>query len=304
MDEFWNVVQAQQAAFARWQSSALGKSRGWLDTHVRHGEFEVMTQRVLRLTGAPRTAEQDLMIAVLDAGPGSVATMRSAAWLWSVPGFSPGALDVIRGRGQERREGATSRWPRRVPAHHVTMVRGIPVVTLARTIFELASMPLYVARFPRIIDTIDGKSPALLVALHEMLPEVAGRGKSGSTFMRETLAYRPADRVRLTGVERRFEHILTEAGIPVPRRQVDIGGHSWIGRVDYLDDDIAVIYEIDSAAHHASFLDRLHDERRDAEARAAGFREIVRITDEGVWYDPPAVRGAVLDARRRHRRAA
>ena len=183
----------------------------------------------------------------------------------------------------------------------MTVVRGIPVFTMARTIYELAGMSAWRPRLPRMIDTIDGRTPSLLIALHEMFPEVAVRGKPGIRFMRETLDVRPPDRVRLTGLERRFEHDLSTAGMPLPRRQVDLGGHSWIGRVDYYDDPIKVIYEIDSALHHRSHLDKLHDKQRDAEALAAGFNEVVRITEEDVWYDPSRVRQIVRDTRRKWR---
>ena len=181
----------------------------------------------------------------------------------------------------------------------MTVVRGIPVFTMARTIYELAGISAWRPRLPRMIDTIDGRTPSLLIALHEMFPEVAFRGKPGIPFMRATLDVRPPDRVRLTGLERRFEHVLASAGIPIPRRQVDLGGHSWIGRVDYYDDPIKVIYEIDSALHHKSHLDTLHDRRRDAEALAAGFNEVVRIDEEDVWYRPAEVLRVVLATRRK-----
>lgn len=303
MEEIWSLAERQHALFARWQSSAFGVGWRQLDTHLRAGTLELFTDRVLRLTGAPRTSQQELMGHILDAGPGSFATKRSSAWLWEVPGCTAGPLDVVRARGQGAREGASCRWPRHVAPAHLTTVQGIPTFSLARTIIELAGMPEYAPRIGRMIDTIDGRSPTLLVALHKILPEVATRGKPGIQLMRELLADRPPDRVRLTGIERRFEWCLTSRGLAVPRRQVDLGGHSWFGRVDYYDDHTRVIFEIDSALHHASRLDRLRDAERDAEAARAGFNEVVRITDEEVWYDPPLVRKKVRDARRTWRSA-
>ena len=304
MEAMWASVEAQHGTVARWQLAASGMTWREVDRLVRGGVLEVVTRRVLRARGAPRTAEQDLMIAVLDAGPGGAASRRSAAWLWGVPGFPPGTGDVVRDRSLTSRATSGSHWPLLLPSHHLTVVRGIPVTTLARTIFDLAAMPKYAWRIGAIIDSIDGKSPSLLVALHTLLPEMAKRGRTGTVALREALSTRPADRVRLTGLERRFEHILRSAGVSLPRRQVDLGGHSWIGRVDYFDDEIKVIYEIDSIAHHTSLTDRVHDDRRDAAAIEAGFAEVVRIPEEHVWYDPSLVLSAVRHARARHRRAA
>lgn len=303
MDDIWELAESQYALFARWQAATYGMTWRQLDTRLRRGDIELWSDRVLRLRGAPRSPEQDLMGAVLDAGPGAVVTKRSAAWLWRLPGCKPGPLDVVRGRGFRARDGASSRWPRSVPPDHITVVRGIPVFTMARTVYELAGIDRWRPRLPRMIDTVDGRDPSLLIALHEMFPQVAVRGKPGIGFMRETLAARPPDRIRLTGLERRFEHDLESAGIPIPRRQVNLGGHRWIGRFDYYDDPIKVIYEIDSAAHHRSHLDQLHDRQRDTEALASGFNEVVRIAEEDVWYDPPKVRRIVLATRRKWRSA-
>ena len=301
MDELWDLAERQHALFARWQASAAGVGWRKLDTRLRRGDLELWSDRVLRLRGAMRTAEQDLMGAVLDAGPGSVVTKAAGAWLWGVPGFTPGPRDVIRGRGQRPRAGASGRWPRHLPPGHVTEVRGIPVLTLARTVVELCGMREHAWKVGRIIDTIDGKDPSLLIALHTIFPEVATRGKPGIALLRDLLSDRPPDRIRLTGLERRFEWCLSSAGLVVPRRQVDIGGHRWIGRVDYIDADRPILWEIDSAAHHASLLDRLNDAKRDAEALAAGYLEVVRITDEEVWYDPPTVLRKVIETRRKWR---
>lgn len=304
MEAMWAMVEAQHGVVARWQTAVCGLTWREVDRLVRGSVLEVMTRRVLRARGAQRTLEQDLMISVLDAGPGGGSSRRSAAWLWGVPGFPPVPDDVVRERSLSSRATSGSHWPVLLPSNHLTVVRGIPVTTLARTMFDLAAMPQYAWRIGAIIDSIDGKSPSLLVALHALLPEMAKRGRNGTVAMREALSIRPPDRVKLTGLERRFEHILRSAGVAVPRRQVDLGGHSWIGRVDYYDDPIKVIYEIDSIAHHTSLTDRLHDARRDAAAIEAGFAEVVRIPEEHVWYDPPLVLSAVRRARSCHRLAA
>jgi very-short-patch-repair endonuclease len=303
-EAFWPIIEAQHAVFARWQAAAHGITKHHIAKLVQLGVLEILTRRVLRVRGCRPTPEQDLMAAVLEGGPGTMAWVPAAAWLWGIPGFTPGSSDVARMRSSSTRTTGADHWPRLLPEHHVTVVRGIPVPTLARTIFGLAAMPRHAHRIGQIIDSIDGKSPSLLVAMHEMLPELAKQGRNGIVVTREALESRPPDRIRLTGLERKFEDVLTRAHLYIPRRQIDLGGHQWIGRVDYYDDPIKVIYEVDSKAHHTSLTDRLNDERRDREALAAGFNEVVRIPEEHVWYEPWKVASVVRRTRQRWNREA
>jgi very-short-patch-repair endonuclease len=301
VDELFELAEAQHALLARRQARQPGVERRDVARLVRRDVFEPVTREVLRIRGAPRTPQQDLMCAVLDAGPGGRSARRAAAWLWRMPGYPPGLSDVARARERSSRSSAgRDCWPRLLPERHTTVVDGIPVTTLPRTIFDLAALPSESKRLGRIIDTIHGRSPSILHALHAMLPELAQRGRTGITLMRALLDERPPGTIPRTGLERRFESILRNAGIDVPRLQVDLGGHAWIGRVDYYDDARLVIYEIDSALHHTSLTDRRNDERRDREAKDAGFRAVVRITEEAIWYEPWIVVQQVRDAHRQH----
>jgi very-short-patch-repair endonuclease len=305
MDELWVLSEGQYGVFARWQAGAFGMTWRRLDALVLRGILEQATRSVLRVVGAPRSPEQDLMIAVLDAGPGSAATLRASGWLWGLPGLAPGIHDVVRARGRSPRASmGIDHWPRTLSPDHITEVRGIATVALPVTLFQLAGHPGTAHRIGRLIDAVHAKVPSILHTLHDLMPQMAGRGRTGIVNMREALAERPPGAVPLTGLERRFEELLTSRGIAAPRRQVSLGGHELVGRVDYYDDRIRVIYEIDSLVHHSSLTDRRNDERRDAAARAAGFAEVVRIPEEHVWYEPWLAADAVIDARRRHRRVA
>lgn len=165
--------------------------------------------------------------------------------------------------------------------HHCTTVDGIPVTTPARTLFDLAGV-LPPHRTERAVDNALAQSPALLRALHRMLPELAERGRAGIIVMREVLAERPVAYVApASGLEARAIRLLDQAGIPT-RRQVDLGGDDWIGRVDLLVAGTNVVIEVDSARFHSSLSDRRRDADRD-EALAAMGLVVVRLTEEEVW---------------------
>ena len=300
------LAERQHALLAVWQARELGLYRQLQALRVDGPDWVEETPRVLRLVGAPRTDYQRLKTLELDTGPDSVISFATAGWLWQLPSFRLGLLEATRLRaidGWPQSLGVLHR-PRLLLPHHVTEVRGIRVTTLPRTIFDLAGR-LHPDRTPVIVDRVLGRSPGVLPVLHQLLEELAERGGPGITVMRKVLNARPPGyRAPQSGLELRFETILRDANEPVPERQVDLGGHDWIGRVDYIDWDVLVVYEIDSAAHHTSPTDVALDKERDTKLKEAGFHDVVRIASEDVWTRPERVLRQVRNARYQFRHAA
>src|SRR5205807_1777024 len=90
---------------------------------------------VYRLPGAPVTWKQKVMAAVLAAGPGAVASHKTAAALWGLAGFPPREVEVTLPHGKYRPGCHQSRSLERVD---VTTIDGIPVTRVARTLVDLA----------------------------------------------------------------------------------------------------------------------------------------------------------------------
>lgn len=131
-----------------------------------------------------------------------------------------------------------------------------------------------------------------------MLPELAERGRNGITVMRELLGDRPAGYIApASGLEARLIRVLDDAGVAT-RRQVDLGGDDWIGRVDLLVVGTNLVIEADSARFHSSLSDRRRDAARDAAMAAAGY-EVLRVPEEDVWARPTEVARRVRTALRR-----
>jgi very-short-patch-repair endonuclease len=298
MDEgLRQLAERQHAAVARQQFRAVGVGREQLRHLLRSKEWEAATGRVFRLVGSPRTYEQDLMVAVLDGGPGTVASHAAAGRLWALPGFDTGAIEVSHLRGRRSRPASIGllHLVRSLPPEHTTTLRAIPVTSLARTLFDIAPL-VHPKRLERLIDTVTAKSPATLRTLHSMLPALSVQGRDGIVAMRGVLDQRPAGYIPpASGLEARFCEIIAAAGDPPFDRQVDLGGHDWIGRVDFVDRSLGLVVEIDSALHHTSRLDVAHDNARDDALVGAGWRRVLRISDDAVWRDPA---GVVRDVRR------
>jgi very-short-patch-repair endonuclease len=296
------LMASQHGAAGSRQLRQLGISERAERLCVASGMWRRETDAVVVAAASPSTAHRAAMVAVLDVGEVAVASHELAAWVWRLPGFRSGAVDVTTLRGTTRRRRAPVRLhePRLLLPHHVTIVDGVPVTSLARTLFDLAGVPLHPKRMARLLDNVITQSPAMAGVLAETLRELARRGRPGISLMRELLAERPPGvAVPATNLERRFEEILASAGLPAPRRQVDVGGQAWIGRVDFRDVEFPILYEVDSRRHHTGLLDAQADRVRDEAMLAAGWWEVVRICEDDIWHRPWVVVAQVRAARQR-----
>ncbi len=249
-----------------------------------------MATQVQRLAGSSRTFKQRCMAAVLETGPDTVISRESAAVLWKLPGFRSGAVKVTRPINATSRPSklATTHESRLLPEHHRSSVDGIPVTSVARTLFDLAGC-VHPLRAERALDNALAHRLVSLEELRRVAIELLEHGRTGSALMRRLLDDRGAGYIPpASGLEARFFALLVAAGLELPERQVDLGGGVWLGRVDFYVRRSRLVLEVDSVRHHTSKLDAEADARRDAALRAAGFR-VLRITEDQLEKRPHEV---------------
>ena len=105
-----------------------------------------------------------------------------------------------------------------------------------------------------------------------------------------------------SGLERRFVKVLQDHGLPSMRRQVDTGGEEWDGRVDFRDESLPLVVEVQSEKHHTSLVDVAADAARRDRLEGDGFT-VVEVWDTAVWHDPRDVAEQVRAGRREARAA-
>ena len=298
------VATGQHACFSRDQVRDR-VDRHALARRTRSGLLVAESDQVFRLAAAPRTDEQRVKMATLDVPGSAVAWAFTAAWLWQFPGFPLRGIEVATQRQHHRP--SSLGWvhhPRLWLPEHVTTWRGIDVSSVALTIYALAGR-IHPERLNRLVVNVCKRSQAVHEQLHDLLPVLAACGRNGITNMRWVLDKWPRGcTFPDSGNEVRFEDVLAAAGITGLRRQVDLGGHEWIGRVDYLCELTAVVYEIDSELHHTSPDDVANDARRDAALLEAGHPEVVRISTERLWSHPHEIAWIVRRTRAKYLRPA
>lgn len=301
-----HIAEAQHGLVTTGQLRAAGLDTERIRWSVAGERLVRLSPRLFRVRGAPETAAQRVLAAVLDAGPGSALSHTSALAWWDVPGFPLDGLHVTHQRDGVHRPARLAQHVHDVallPEHHVRTLDGIPVVLPARALFDVAGLPrMHPKRVERAIDNAWAKRLVSGAALHAMLDELAKRGRPGIRLMRELLKERGRDYVPpASGLEGRVDQILRDAGQRSLRRQVDAGNDAgWIGRVDFADDEVPFVLEVQSERFHRSLTDERSDRLRLDRLAAAGF-EVATVTDIDAWHRPWRVVEAVRDGRLRAR---
>jgi Protein of unknown function (DUF559) len=209
------------------------------------------------------------MAAVLAAGPGAVLSHRSASALWGIRDSARANPEVIVGR-ERRRPGIDTR--RSVlTADEVTVERGIPVTTPARTLLDLAEV-LSFHQLERAVHETEFRRLTSALSLDALLARHAGR--RGTTALREIVNRRDLGKnIPKTELEIAFLAFLDKHAIHRPLVNESIGPYIVDGL--YVDDRLVI--ELDSRSAHETTRAFEEDRRRDRYLLTAGYR-VMRIT--------------------------
>jgi hypothetical protein len=252
---------------------------------------------VYLLAGAPWTWRCKVLAATLAAGPDANASHRTAAALFLLPGFDTRALEIVVPRRLRRRlPGVTVHHVGVLPHHHSRVVDAIPVTSIARTLFDLSGC-VRPELAERALDHCLARRLVTVPACWRAMDDLAARGRPGTAIMRALLSARGAGYVApASELERRMLRLLTDAGLPPPAREIDVGdADRWVGRVELVYRAARVLIEVDSRLHHTMLDDYERDRVRDNSLVADGWR-VLRFTYEQITRHPDIVIRTVRQA--------
>ncbi|HET8863047.1 MAG TPA: type IV toxin-antitoxin system AbiEi family antitoxin domain-containing protein [Solirubrobacterales bacterium] len=280
------LARRQHGVVTRAQLIELGLGEDAIDTRLSGGRLYRLHRGVYAFGHGIVPIEGHWLAAVLRVGEGAVMSHRSAAELWG----------IRRGRERARVDVSTPRRTRSLPAirrhcmqlapDEATTRRSIPVTTLVRTLFDIASEAsaesfegaireaeyLYRFRIEDLEDLLDrhpGRRGAKTIktCLHRL-----GRGPRGRTRSR---------------LEVRFAGVLARSELPNPELNVLLDIDGFKVEADCLWREQRLIVELDGGQAHRTRVAFESDRERDRRLQAAGWR-VIRIT----WRqldDPAAV---------------
>jgi hypothetical protein len=207
------------------------------------------------------------LAAVLACGPGAALSHRAAAdHLGLRPSSCAPEVTVPRGRIGPR--GVRVHRSRMLEPRDFTVVDGIPVTTVARTLLDLAA----VVHERDVARATDRAERLELFDLREV-DDVLGRarGKRGASVLRKVVAaYRPLNTI--DELEARFAELVGSADLPPPEYNALIAGEARSHWVDAYWPRHRLVVELDSYAFHRNRVDLQRDGATEADLELAGYR--------------------------------
>ena len=267
------------------------------------GEWVRVHRRVYRSTAFPRSREQDLLAAVLCAGPGAAVSHYTAAMMWGVDHFTASVIEVsVAEHRNIAIEGVQLHRIADLLPSDITTIGPIPVTTRLRTLVDLGavSRPFLVSR---ALEQWLRERHVTIPQVRTTLDRVARKGRAGAGVLREVLDTRA---LRLDASDSVPEVVLAEAlqmfGAPPPvyHYLVTVGHETF--EIDFAYPEAMLLIEVDGYGPHTTPEAFEEDRRRQNLLVDRGYM-VRRYTRNRVVNRADAV-AAEIDYWRRARSAA
>jgi very-short-patch-repair endonuclease len=278
--EIVDLVRRQQGVLTHPQLRSLGVGRRTIDRWLSSGRLRTVHRDVYAFGPRPLTRSGKWLAAVLAMGPATFLSHQSAAALWGIAADQRKVHVTAEGGRQERpgRKGIQLHRCKFVPADVTTRV-GIPVSTVARTLFDLAER----SRPDELKNAWDEADRLKLLRVPEVVAVYErGRGRRARTRIRPLLlAEQRYVEDTASPLEDRFADFVVAQRLPHPQVNVLVDKDV----VDALWPGARLIVELDSWEFHAHRAAFENDRDRDTEHLLAGYRTI-RVTHRNLSERP------------------
>jgi len=279
------VADRQHGVVSRRQLLDLGLTEEAIDWRLAAGRLHRLHWGTYAVGHRSLAREGHWMAAVLASGEDAVLSHGTAAALWGIRRASSGAIHVTAPRASHSTS-TVRRHKSRIPTDEVTVVDGIPVTTVPRTLFDLAAVSsvenvefaLREAEYRRLHDAL---------SLWDLLARYPGR--RGARRIRTCLARRSEQVGRTNSpLEEVFVPFLRRHDLPSPRLNawIELGG-AW-KQVDCLWEPERLVVELDGWAGHGTRTAFGADRSRDRRLHVAGY-EVIRLTWTQLENEPEPI---------------
>lgn len=279
------------------QLIALGLSRGAIQRRVAAGRLHPAHRGVYAVGHSRLTLRGRWLAAVLACGPGAALSHRDAGHLSNLRASGNARIEVtVPVATRPRRPGIRVHRATLGP-DDITVIDGIPVTSLARTLLDLAA----VLRPHQLARAIEAPERQHIFDRRPIDALLAGNPRHpGARPLRAALATYIEGTTTESDYEALLLYLCTEHGLPLPHVNAALTLPDGITiRPDAMWPAHRLVVEIDGDDWHAHRSARRRDHARDADIQALGYR-VVRILACDLEHRP----GEVVERLRSLLRAA
>jgi very-short-patch-repair endonuclease/predicted transcriptional regulator of viral defense system len=276
------LADRQHGVVTYQQLTELGLGPGAIMTRIGNRRLHTLHKGVYAVGHRTLTPAGHKLAAVLACGPTAVLSHKSAGALWELLTTDQTRTDVtVPGTSRAGPRGVRVHRARRLHPEDVQIVDGIPVTSVARTVFDLAG-GFTEPQLLRVIEQADRSGKLDCRALERLMERNPRR--SGSKLLRSILADYAGAPLTRSELERRFQDLVRQARLPPPGLNVEIAGFT----VDVCWPQWRLVVELDSRGYHSDPGAFERDRVRDATLQRGRYR-ILRVTDKRMKLAPAEV---------------
>jgi predicted transcriptional regulator of viral defense system len=279
------LATKQHGVIGRRQLLNLGIDRPTLERWLRAGRLHRLHREAFAVGHRRVNQRGRWLAAVLACDEGALLSHRSAAALWGLTRQRSSVVDVTGRGGRQFRPGREGICLHRGRIHSCEVAEhaGIPVTTVARTLFDLAEVVDF-QQLRRAWEEADRLGLLELKAVERVCD--LGYGRHALRPIRPLLTEARAPVTTRSPLEDRFAEFYREhlADLPPPLTNISILGHE----VDAYWPGHRLVVEMDSWEYHHHRAAFESDRARDAAMQAAGYR-VIRLTHRQLESEAPRI---------------
>jgi very-short-patch-repair endonuclease len=277
------LAERQRGVVAQRQLIALGLSQRAIECRLESWRLRLVHREVYAVGHSQLSTQGRWVAAVLAYGEGALLSHRSAAALWGLARPRTSVVDLTAPAGRQgirRRQRIWIHRCRLYPEDRAVHA-GIPVTTVARTLFDLAEFVSF-KRLESAWEEADRLNLLRLSAVEGVCER--GYGRRALRPIRRLLTEARAPTITRSPLEDDFAAFCREHRLPMPSFNTTALGHE----VDALWPQQRLAAELDSWEFHRHRAAFERDRARDAALQVADYRTI-RITNRRMNNEAPAL---------------
>jgi predicted transcriptional regulator of viral defense system/very-short-patch-repair endonuclease len=274
------MAKKQHGVLSVWQLAELGYSTETLRRATEAERLHRIHRGAYAVGHTALSRQAHCLAATFSCGDGALLSHRSAAWIWGLTSRFCFPVEITATSPRRTRAEIRVHSAEALLSEDRTIVERIPVTAVPRTLLDFAAIdPRFLGR---ALDNAQRLGLLDLIAIDALVSR--SRGFRGVARLREALAIHRTSAFSRSGLERRFLHLIRNAGLPTPSMNLFIEGYE----LDAYWPAERFAVELDTYDYHGSRTSFETDRQRQEDLKLAGI-EMVRITGIRIKREPRSV---------------